>query len=114
MIFVDDDGGAPLQSIEVNGVPIKLEKYINIGLITNNIKIRAWVHDKSHDIDYPFRFEIKPQDADGYHEIDEYYAQEQEEDYPDADFYYMAHATTALTIGPKYNLITLTMEGGYG
>jgi hypothetical protein len=113
IMFVDNKGN-PLQSIEVNGQTIPIEKYINIGFIKDNIKIRAWVLDEDVGINYPFTFEIKPHDADGYHEIDEYYAQEQQEDYPDAEFSYVAHAETTLTIGPKYNLINLTMEGGGG
>lgn len=111
ILFVDNEGN-PLQSIEVNGDKIAIEKYINIGLIKDNIMIRAWVEDHNTGISYPFTFEIKPNDADGYHEIEEYYSQN--DDYDDVEFPYVAHAETVLTIGPKYNLINLTMGGGGG
>jgi hypothetical protein len=108
IIFVDDEGEAKLDSIEVNDQPIAIEKYINIGYITDNtdIRIRAWIGG------YPFTFKIIPPDGERSYEIEDYYSQN--DDFPDTEFPYIANATTVLTIGPKYNLINLTMDGGGG
>ncbi len=98
MIFVDNEGD-PLQSIEVNGMSIPTENYINIGLVTDKIGVRAWVLNEEDQTAYPFTFDIDSHDADGEHEVDGYYSQN--DDYPDVDFAYVAWAKTDLTIGPK-------------
>ncbi len=116
IIFVDNEGNR-LQSIEVNGMMIPIEKYINIGLVGDKIGVRAWVVDEYGDNQtaYPFTFNIDTHDADdggGGHEVDGYYSQN--DDYPDVDFAYIAGAKTTVTIGPKYNLLNITMTGGGG